>query len=606
MARRKKRQADSQPVRAAVEAGVAAAAETVPTPLALGGSFSAQGLGWLTLERALYALFLLAAAGTRLGDLGRWPLSEAEAGTALDAWHFLQGAGGSVLGHSPLVFHGDLIAFALFGSGDAQARLMTALAGVALVGLPYSLRPVLGRFGALMTGLFLLTSPTFLYFSRRGTSEVVAAACALAFLGGVVQLRERGGWGALILATIALGLGLASGPAFYTHLFLWGLFVAAVLAIRRRSENGSRFRPDRDMVRQAVLVVAATFGLASTAFLADWSGLQAAVALPGAWLWRIVPAPSGYPWSFYVSRLALYEPLALVLAAAGAVYLIRRRDLWMALGLFWFVGALVLYSTLGRVRPTADMVAIALPLILLAGMTAGRLLDDVVDHAAWEIEGAYLLLMSPVAAFAVLNLQAYANTGIDRHMLLAVSGVAVMLVLFSLVGFWGGAGALVRSGGCALIVLLTAGQIRGAWNLSLERADNPAEPMVAVATSPDVRRIPETIATFSNERLRRRDAVSVGYQADLGPVIAWYLREFKDVRAISGAGEPGLPAVVLLPFSEESPPLGEEYIGQRFRLWRRWHRAELRGSQRMRWLLYRDVTSGYTNGDVILYVRALD
>jgi len=606
MARRRKRQTDSQPVRTAVQAGTAAWAETVPAPAGIGASFAAPGLGWLTVERALYALFLIAAAGTRLGALGRWPLSEVEAGTALDAWHFLQGAAGSVLGHSPLVFHGDLLTFALFGSGDVQARFTTALFGVALVGLPYLLRPVLGRIGSLMTALFLLTSPTFLYFSRQGTSGVVAAACALALLGGLVQFRELGDNRGLMLAAVALGLGLSSGPAFYTHLFLWGLFIVALLAIRRRSEVDGLFCPNREAIRPALLVAATAFGLTATAFLTDWSGLQAAVALPGAWLWRFAPAPSGYPWSFYLSRLALYEPLALILAVAAAARLVRRRDLWVALTLFWFLGALVLYSTLGPVRPTADMAAMALPLILLAGTTAGALLDDVVARATWEIEGGYLLLLAPVAVFTVLNLQAYANTGIDRNMLLAISGFAVLLVLLLLVGYWGGAGALVRAGGCALVVLLTLGQIRSAWNLSLERADNPAEPMVAVATSPDVRRIPETIATFSNERLRQRDAVGVAYQADLGPVIGWYLRRFKNVRTISRASGSGLPAVVLLPFSKEPPPLGEGYIGERFRLWRRWHWPGLRGSQRMRWLLYRDVTTGYTNTDAILYVQAVD
>lgn len=600
MAQRRRPRRTAEPDARAVETTAATVAKTVATPMATG--VPRVAVGWLTLERALYALILLIAGGLRFGRLGRWPLSQAEAATALDAWRFLQGAGGSVLGHSPLLFNGDLATFALFGSGDAQARIVAALSAVVLIGLPFLLRPILGRTGALMAALFLAISPTLLFFSRQDVPAVLAATCALGVLAGLTQFRRLGNRRALYLAAVFLGLGLASGPSFYMHAFLWGLFVIGAVAARQKL---SALKPwlEPAWLAQAGVIAAGTFFLASTALLTNWAGLQAAVALPGAWLHSLRPTPSGYPWSYYVSRLVLYEPLAVLFGLAAVAGLVRHRRPEVAFATVWFVAALLAYSTLGASRAPSNLVVIVLPLTLLAGGAAGQLLDDVAEKAEWGVEGAYLGLASLVAVFAVLNLHAYANSGTDRYLGLALVGLATLLVLLALVGYWSGLGGVIRAGGLALLLFLTLGTVRSAWNLSLERADNPAEPLMTAATSPDVRQIPVTIANVSNERLRDRETIEIAYHESLGAVIGWYVRDFDNARTLAGYDAPSLPPVIITPFSNEPPPLGEGYIGQRFHLRRTWAWPELRGRERARWLFYRDVTTGYTSSDVIVYVQ---
>jgi len=68
--------------------------------------------------------------------------------------------------HGPFLFHVTALVYALFGASDATSRLVPALFGVALVGLPYLLQRWLGRLGALLSAMMLLISPVTLYYSR--------------------------------------------------------------------------------------------------------------------------------------------------------------------------------------------------------------------------------------------------------------------------------------------------------------------------------------------------------------------------------------------------------------------------------------------------------
>ena len=123
---------------------------------------------WLTVERAAYAVIGLLAAAVRLWQLGLRPLAETEAAQALAAFRFTQGMGQAVpAGTVPALFTGNAVAFTLFGSSDGLARWLPALAGLALVLLPYWLRHRLGRGGALAASLLLALSPLAAWVALR-------------------------------------------------------------------------------------------------------------------------------------------------------------------------------------------------------------------------------------------------------------------------------------------------------------------------------------------------------------------------------------------------------------------------------------------------------
>ncbi len=261
---------------------------------------------WLNLSTILWIALLVVAAAMRLWGLDARTMSHDEALHAYYSWQFYVGQGylHNPLMHGPFLFHATALVYALFGASDATARLVPALFGVALVGLPYLLRRWLGRLGALVSGFMLLISPVMLFYSRYirhdlpvlvwtllmvvalfqfmatwdrrwfygGVLATVLAVCTkeVAFIFGFIGLTfvglawgrphigrrwRRLGWGgvALLIALSVAGWVMATNggeelPRNALHNALpylslgLGLGVAALLVVPCLPEDGNRWR----------------------------------------------------------------------------------------------------------------------------------------------------------------------------------------------------------------------------------------------------------------------------------------------------------------------------------------------------------------------------
>jgi len=124
-------------------------------------SVLSRALRWVWL--GLLAL----AVGSRLLGLAAAPLSPGESGTALSAWDVVSTGTWPATADSPLLLTSQTLLFALLGPSEVTARLLPALAGILLVGLPLLWRKDLGDLGALVAAGLLLTSPTSLFTARR-------------------------------------------------------------------------------------------------------------------------------------------------------------------------------------------------------------------------------------------------------------------------------------------------------------------------------------------------------------------------------------------------------------------------------------------------------
>src|SRR5712671_30119 len=104
----------------------------------------------------------------RFWDLGAKAFHHDESLHAFYSWRLFDGQGyvHDPMMHGPLLFELSALVYLLFGASDFTARLVPALFGVALIGLPFLLRHELGRAGAIAASLILVISPAFLYFSR--------------------------------------------------------------------------------------------------------------------------------------------------------------------------------------------------------------------------------------------------------------------------------------------------------------------------------------------------------------------------------------------------------------------------------------------------------
>src|SRR5215212_5945560 len=145
----------------------------------------------------LWAGVLGCATLLRLHELGARPLDPDEARVALDAFHNV-GIGrswGSPQSTIPGYVGLLSTVFFLFGSSDASARLVSAIAGVALVSLCWLSWPLLGRIGALGVAALLASSPVLIESSRSAVSASLMTALLFLVLISVTRVVSSLGSG---------------------------------------------------------------------------------------------------------------------------------------------------------------------------------------------------------------------------------------------------------------------------------------------------------------------------------------------------------------------------------------------------------------------------
>ncbi len=544
---------------------------------------------WFTVEVGLYLLFIALGTALRLWGLGQRPLSPEEADLAYRAWRFYQGLGGDPSG-SPLLFHTTALSFLLFGPSDYGARLIPALAGSALVGLPYLLRSRLGRIGALLVSALLAFSPSYIFFSRTLGGEVVVALGMVVFLSGLLRYGEKRSPRDLYLAFAGLALSLVADSEVYTTLVIYLSFLPLLLLSGQPGGRGWR----DDLLSATWLRALAFFGvivlLASTGGLLNPRGVQAAIDLFPAWLGQW----SGQgPWSYYLLLLLSYEPLIFVLGLLGVGF-VGHRNLFSAFFVYWFGVSLIISTLMGEKSPAA-LLQMTLPLLFLSGMLLEELVASMGGRISWRKEGLYLALSLPAVVYLFLQWAGsfyLVETGRNLLLLLAFSFLACVLFLcYS----WLGRGVAVRGGVLLLCLVLGALTWRAGWrvNYGMEMA----EPLLGQATSPDIHNLVEALESLSNQRERDRHSIGITLLGE-DSTLLWYLRDFPNTELISTVTRHITTPVVIT--SQEELPL-PNYRGQRFRLWSSWLFQSLGGRALLEWYLYREGLPPLTR-DIIMWV----
>lgn len=130
------------------------------------------------LEKIYYLFIISTALFLRLFELSNRSMHHDESMHAYYSWLLHEGFG---LIHNPML-HGPLqmeitsLIFTILGDSDFTARIIYALFGTVLVGMPFLFRKKLGTWGAMFTSLFLCFSPSMLYFSRFARNDIIMAA----------------------------------------------------------------------------------------------------------------------------------------------------------------------------------------------------------------------------------------------------------------------------------------------------------------------------------------------------------------------------------------------------------------------------------------------
>jgi sugar lactone lactonase YvrE/4-amino-4-deoxy-L-arabinose transferase-like glycosyltransferase len=375
--------------------GVTPADSTLPTVLdrviPLVGATPWQTIGW--------AIAFAVAVALRLLHLDGWALDTNEAAWAYDAWVLFRGqpsvGGESIPDAGALLLLLQAIGFFLFGTSDVVARLVPALAGIAVVALPLALRRWVGGPAALGMAALAAVSPTLVYASRVVSPEIVIAALALAAVACVVRLGEAGlprsSRGPAVALGIVTGTAYAAGASAITVLVsvIVGVAIAALSVPDGPVRHG--LGALRGQLPAFLLATAATAILCFTRFLSYPPGIAGVGETLGAW-WQLLTESSGQPAALFLMVLLVYEPIAVVFAITAVVR--DRGDLSDAHALFagWWLAAFTIWS-FSAGHEAEHAILVVLPLALLGGIGLGTILHAIDWRDVWHGSGGMLALL---------------------------------------------------------------------------------------------------------------------------------------------------------------------------------------------------------------------
>jgi hypothetical protein len=207
-----------------------------------------------------------------------------------------------------------------------------------------------------------------------------------------------------------------------------------------------------------------------------------------------------------------------------------------------------------------------------------------------------------VVYFAI-QLAGYASSGQAVYLYLALVAFIVLPTLIALCWMWLGQGPALRCGGIILLLVLAMLTVGLGVGLNYHRAADPREPMVTEATSPEMVDFVTTLERVSSHQDGDPHTIAVTVEEATGPVLAWHLRDFKNVRFVEQLSPSIETPVVITPAEEEEPTLGGSYVGQRFALQTAWNPQGLTRAELVRWLLYREAPTSVKSRDVVLWVK---
>ncbi len=521
----------------------------------------------LTNEDLLYILAFVLALGVRLLDLGGVPLSESEAGLALQAFDLARGdLAAAATAPQPGYLALTSATFALLGSSELLARLWPALVGGFTVLAPFAFRPLLGRKAALIMAFGLALDPGLVALSRLADGRMMAIGFAVIALALAYARKPAG-------AGICTGLALLSGPSIWLGLLgmviAWGgvRLVGLPWGLGELEGGRSATPPASASPGFRRTWVGFTFGtilIVGTMFFSFPAGL-------GAWASSLSTfargwvQPSGIPAGRLLVALAFYQPLALIFGIVAVVRDWRRdRSLVWSLGL-WVLAALVLSAAFPG-RGVGDLAWVIVPLLALTAVGLSAYLGEGLKNPISITQAAALVVLLALVwlTLAGLHLTVVEAIRLRLWLVLGIFMLAILTTVFVALG-WSREIAL---NGAVMGVSLTLAvyTISAMLGASQVHAENPAELWQPPPRTGQAALLGDTLRELSLSHTGDAHALEVVSIVD-SPALRWVLRDYSEARFPPSLDEDLLPAVVVAPLGSETRAWSAAYRGQDF-AWR--------------------------------------
>ena len=273
-----------------------------------------------------------------------------------------------------------------------------------------------------------------------------------------------------------------------------------------------------------------------TTVYTNWGGMFSGVWQGmGYWIAQQDVARGNQPWYYYLVGLSVYELLPLVFAALGAIFYLRKGDVFGLALIFWSGLTLLAYTVASEKMPWL-LVGVVLPLLFLAGKYLGELADRLTWRQMFQRwPGTLLVLIPLLLAGIVYLLRNYVNPEaafaapewfiLAGLILLALTAAYLVRLAPARHGM-----ALVGLGSAALLLVLGTW---GAFRASYTYDDSNKEILVYAQGSADVRAAFEEL----DQKIFQPDiglgAVRVDY--DLWYPMQWYVRQHQEAGKLSFA-----------------------------------------------------------------------
>lgn len=306
------------------------------------------------MKKVLVVVFIVLAFATRFAFLDARPMDHDE---SVHAWIALKNVVESPsytydpAFHGPFVYFIISISFLLFGDSDLSSRLPIAIFSILGIFFALKFERWFGK-SAYIFALFMLFSPSILYYSRYARDDVIVISSFIAFLYFYLRYREIGKISNALIATAFLSIIFTAKENWVEYFAV--IFLAVLIDRYRRRD----FRIDPNILPCLGLFVFISAFLYSSAFAyaihgKDWIGIMFNLdwilrfverSLP-YWLSQGISSPHEKPIYYFAHILLRYEFLPIAIAIA---YLPRKRNFKFdeILAICWVVIAFLFYHTM--------------------------------------------------------------------------------------------------------------------------------------------------------------------------------------------------------------------------------------------------------------------
>lgn len=565
-------------------------------------------------EGWLYGLAVLVALALRMIQLGASPLTDPEAALALQAFSLARGEA-TILAPQPAYILFTSVLFTIIESTNFLARFLPALAGSALVFLPYFFRDKLKPPAALILAFFLAFDPGLVALSRQATGAMLAVTF-LFLTWGLWKSGRR------IPAGISAGLALLSGPSIWAGLLTIGLTLlffrgmnskpASDTVENQKSDTGTLQSPVSDprpliTNNQFLTSFLITLLLGGTLFFIVPNGLSAWLAsIPAyfsGWVTPTETAPDRILLTFLV-----YEPLGLFLAGLAILRGIRTKSRRIPRLTLW-VGVSLLLAIF--YRQPSELVWVIPPLLILAALELSHALNVNLDErreAGLTALAAAILLVFVWFNIAGIALNPYSQPATTVPLLgelqnpraMVLIGSLGLIVVFILLVAFGWSARIARIGVTwSFTLFLGLYSLGAAWGASGLRNPGGVELWITDPKPLQADLLIASVDDISEFSLGHTLSQPVSIYGIESPALEWLLRDH-NVEVISALDPQFAPPLLITPVME-NPGLPSAYRGQDF-TWRQRPQWEIvQGGDWLKWIVFRQLT--LENETILLWAR---